>query len=264
MAHKTTIDGAGYSLQGGRVLVGGAGYDIIKGRTLIGGAGYDVLFQRDWRTEFVGLMRRATLERSDGTDNRTGEYALMTYGSDYSLTLQAGTYYVIAIYAGKVGIAKVYWSGAAFTSIETLFTNEYSSRIEPVFQASSNVLYAKYYQKSNQNYYNVEVSGGGVFVFTFPGVSQTAADNILSGFTAQSETHREAYTKSYVYVADTTQNALLVQYSEYVGLSFPYGTVIFGNHYNNPSLLRHNNSRYYLSENGTSNKDVYGATIIEL
>ena len=264
MAHKALVGGAGYDVIGGKPLVGGAGYAIAKGRTLVSGAGYDVLFQRDWRTEFVGLMRRATLKRSDGTDNSTGEYALRTYGSDSSLALQAGTYYVIAIYEGKVGIAKVYWSGAAFTSIETLFTNEDSSGIEPVFQASGNVLYAKYYQKSNQSYYNVEVSGGCMFVFTFPGVSQTAADNILSGFTAQSEAHREAYSKDYVYVADTTQNALLVQYYNYVGLSFPYGTVIFGNHYNNQSLLRHDRSRYYLSVNGTSNKDVYGATIIEL
>ena len=54
MAHKTRIEGTGYEISGGRVLVDATGYDISEGRTLVESTGYDISFGVEISTLPIG------------------------------------------------------------------------------------------------------------------------------------------------------------------------------------------------------------------
>lgn len=107
MAHKVTIDNAGYSMQGGRVLVDGAGYDIIKGRTLIDGAGYDLDFGGGGGgglEDFVAMIAASTIVgyagrgssssgtvRDSFTAKQTGDYIFSFCNENFAINRWDGS-----------------------------------------------------------------------------------------------------------------------------------------------------------------------------
>lgn len=258
--HKTLINGTEYDVTGGKALIGGTSYTISKGRTLVGGTGYDISFGT-WTDRFVRLMQNATLVTSAGRNTSSGSNTLWVSFS----SIASGTYYVFSIYNGNIGITRIVWDGSSFTDTTLLYASYDGERYtRSIVEAASPTLYLAYYDKTLQRYTRDTPYGAGLFVFSVTGYLETNIDNILSQFLIQNVAYRDAASTAVVRVADTTTNALLVQYNNYIGLSYPYGTVILGNNTANPSLLRQNGGYYNVSSNGTSNTSVYGANIIEL
>jgi hypothetical protein len=129
MAHKVTIDNAGYSMQGGRVLVDGVGYDIIKGRTLIGGAGYDLDFGGGGGgglEDFVAMIAASTIVASAGrsssssgtvrdafTEKQTGDYIFSFCNENFAINRWDGSDLQL-IYQSSATEGNAYHSGNNF------------------------------------------------------------------------------------------------------------------------------------------------------
>lgn len=129
MAHKVTIDNAGYSMQGGRVLVDGAGYDIIKGRTLIGGTGYDLDFGGGGGgglEDFVAMIAASTIVASAGrsassqgtlssafSSKRAGDYIFAFCNANFSINRWTGSGLQM-IYRSSTSEGNARYSGGNF------------------------------------------------------------------------------------------------------------------------------------------------------
>ena len=259
MAHKALVNGTAYEVTGGKALVDGTAYSVTKGRTLVGGTGYDVSFG-GWRARFIRLMQNATVVASAGRNSST-ENRVRIYASSLP---QAGTYYFFILLRKKVSIVKIVYDGTQATK-----TDLFSQGDTVVIDNSGVVSFDIGYYRNGVAVTDTGINGGGMFAFQFTGFLEANIDSLLSAFTIQNAAGGDWYDKDYVYVADTTTNALLVQESNYIALSFPYGTLIVGNYSYDGGvtirdLLYHDNGYYYVSLSGTKRDNVYGANIIEL
>lgn len=257
--HKTLINGTEYDVNGGKALIGGTSYGISKGRTLVGGTGYDISFGT-WRDRFIRLMQNATIAASEGRSSSSGNSVRIYFSS----LPQAGTYYFFILYNAKVSIVKIVYDGSQCTKTDLFGTSTGYTVV--ISNSGTGTLDIGQYRGAGEAIVT-DINAGGMFAFQFSGFVEENIDNILSAFTVQNVAGGDWTSTDYLYVPETT-NALLVQYASYVALSFPYGTVIFGNYIygGEPfSLLWQGYGNYYLSKSPSDGMSrTYGGNIIEL
>lgn len=260
--HKTLINGTEYDVNGGKALIGGTSYGISKGRTLVGGTGYDISFGT-WTDRFVRLMQNATLVDSVGRSSSSESSLYMSK----SVFTEPGAYYFFAfggIGTTGIGIVKMVYDGSQFTKTD-LFLGRADYGWTVTDYGGRNEFYIGYYTGTpRQERINTGFNSAGLFLFQFSGYAEANVDSILSQFAFQRGTCYDNPTADYVYIDAPSTGALLAQSNSYIGLSYPYGTVIFGNSSTNPSLLSLEYNKYYIAATQTNRQKVRGGCILEL
>ena len=238
MAHKVLIGGTEYNVVGGRTCIGGTGYDVIKGRSLISATGYDINFASTPLQDFIALMGDATLQTSASRNNgSTGTVAL--------LGAQASDRYIFAFCDGA-------WS------VSRDGTNIYHSDAQ---KGWSRVDYGGVYLSNDGGSTNAAVYGGSLFSFTFPSHTTTEADAIIANIMTKDSAGVNQSTTGRATVSASAGDTVIAATQSYMGLSSPIGTVIYGNHSTNPSLIYFDGSAVDISTTGISYTQARGATV---
>lgn len=252
MAHKTKVNGETKTITAGRCKVNGDTYTIKWGKTLIDGKLYMILFSTPTLRE---LMDDAVVSYIAGRNASST--------SAVQLALPAtGVYYVFTFNAGDLSINKV-TSNSGTLSALTLLKRTSTSQGNLV-KSGNNVKYS-----SNGTATNTTTRGATIAALTFPKVSESVADSLLSNATLTKRAGREGTGTATVYTAASNLSGkiALAAYGSYIGGSYwssaSSNVSLFGNT-NNTSLLRISSGIAYLSSNGTSNLSVYGGSIVTM
>ena len=249
MAHKVTIDNAGYSMQGGRVLVDGAGYDIIKGRTLIGGAGYDLDFGGGGGgglDDFVAMIAASTIVASVGrSSSSTGSLSLS------ASNVQAGDY-IFSFCNENFAINR--WDG---------------SDLQFIYQSSAsegNVRYNRsYFYYSADGTANTSVYAAALMCLRVPSTyTQAEADAIMGSIRLADAAGRNSSQNAAVSLACASDSTLIAVYA--------YSTprIGFFSPVNAAAILQIGAAMYYdgsaawLSASGTGSNPVRGCGLYKL
>lgn len=252
MAHKATINNAGYSLQGGRVLVDGAGYDIIKGRTLIGGAGYDLDFGGGGGgglDDFVAMIAASTIVASVGrSSTATGTVSLP------ASNVQAGDY--IFSFCNK-NFAINRWDGSDLQLIYQSSAGEGNVRYLP------GTFGAFYYSANGTS--NTSVYAAALMCLRVPSsYTQAEADAIMGGIRLADAAGRNSSQNAAVSLACASDSTLIAVYA--------YSTprIGFFSPVNAAAILQSGAAMYYdgsaawLSGSGTTSTSVRGCGLYKL
>lgn len=239
MAHKVLVGGTSYDITKGRTLIGGTGYDVTKGRTYVGGTGYDISFSG--LAKFIQLMADATLQTQAGR-NATSTSTVSLLGA------QASDRYIFAFCDGAWS---VYRDETALYHSDTQKAWVYYAGGVPSLS-------------NNGGTGSASVYGGSLFSFTFPNYTTAQADAIIANITTLDSAGRNASTTGTVGLSVTQTATVLSVYNTYMGLSSPIGTLIYGNHTTNPSLIYYASGTASISTNGTSALSVRGGSVISI
>jgi hypothetical protein len=268
MAHKTRIGGTNYNIVGGKTKIQGTGYNITGGKTRIQGTGYNISF----------APPPLTIEQLFASV--TGVFPKNYSGREIrDIPASAQPYYVFALANGYCSITEITCDGSSTTILNTYGTtnqsevqisnNTSAARVSLNSAAYNYCLFALQFSANNDSIANLLTNltherkagrmvtgstGGSVYASPFAGYAFVHGVGQISS----SNTNSAAFAVDTVTSSGQFTNIYSLGYKNY---SSNYGVRFT---VTNPTLLRYNNTRFYVSQNGTGSWSVYGASIIQL